>query len=81
MRQINLAEAAAVSGASNCNDYNLWQNVHNQAIKDGVIFSLITTPILGSIAWGWTANPLTTLWVGAMVAPYAAIYGYFNSST
>lgn len=81
MREMMKWEISAVAGGMNCIDTTTFQKIQNKAINDGIIFSFITTALIGSVAFGLTSSVVATGGVGLLVAPYAAGIGYFYSST
>lgn len=81
MRQVMKWEIATIAGGMNCIDPATFQRIQNKAINDGIIFSFITTVLVGSFAFGLTSSVVATGGVGLLVAPYAAGVGYFYSGT
>ena len=81
MREIIKWEIDAVAGGMNCIDPATFQRIQNKAITDAILFSFITTALVGSVAFGLTSSLVATGGVGLLVAPYAAGVGYFYSGT
>ena len=80
MRTLIANEYHQVSGGVNCLDHETWQNINNVAKKDGVTFSVIATPMVMAAAAGLSLGAPAVIIAGAIVAPWAAAAGYFNSA-
>lgn len=80
MRELTQLEITAIAFGINCVDVNLLTAAQQQAIRDGVSFSLITGALSFGIAYGIFASPYIGVGVSLVLAPYAAGLGYFSSS-
>lgn len=81
MRELSLCELNHISAGLNCIDPKTFKRMQDTAIGHGILYSIVTGAVFGSIAFGVTVNPITAAVAALAVAPYAAGYGYFHSST
>lgn len=81
MRELTHSEFNVISGGFNCIDPNTFQRMQDKAISDGIVFSVIVSGLIGAGVFIATTNPIAAVITGVAVAPYAAGFGYFNSST
>lgn len=81
MREISMSEVNQVSGGFNCIDQNIFKKMQNKAIVDGIIFSAISTALIGCATFGISSSLLIAGGVGVVIAPYAAGFGYLYSDS
>lgn len=80
MRALSSQEIMAISGGTNFLDVATFQKIQDKAIQDAMVFSMITVPVAMAITLGLSASIVVTAAVGVVLAPYAAVFGYFHSN-
>lgn len=80
MRPLSVQEITSISGGANCLDMVTFQKIQDKAFQDGIVFSVITVPVVMAITFGLSASIAITAGTGVVLAPYAVAFGYSNSS-
>ncbi len=80
MYELTCAQLSHVNGGVACIDKPMFDKLQQQAVRSGVVWTAIATPIVSTVLYSVTENPALTLGTALFMAPYTFMVGYAKSS-
>lgn len=80
MRDLTNFEIQTVAGSGSCIDAALWSRLQDNAINEGLLIGAVATILTIGLTYGIGGAVIPALNAGAIIAPYAFTWGYFNST-